>query len=113
MEEEDQPPVSFMCSNCYTPCSGADAHVVPNWNVSQRRILTTYRCSNCWIQALDHTRDAVRSGDQEVVASFCEFMERQRFNDVDMLRKATPEEAERMILMVLDAVQNGRVEFDP
>ena len=113
MSEEDQPPVSFLCSNCYTPCSGADAHVVPNWNESQRRILTTYRCSQCWIQALDHTRDAVRSGNPEVVTSFCEFMERQRFNDVDMLRKATPEEAEGMLMMILDAVQNGRVEFDP
>lgn len=87
--------------------------MVPNWNVSQRRILTTYRCSNCWIQALDHTRETVRSRDPEVVTSFCEFMERQRFNDVDTLRKATPEEAEGMILMILDAVQNGRVEFDP
>ena len=40
-------------------------------------------------------------------------MERQRFNDVDMLRKATPKEAEGMLMMILDAVQNGRVEFDP
>ena len=113
MEEEDQPPVSFLCSNCYTPCSGADAHVIPNWNASQRRILTTYRCSRCWIQALDHTRDAVKSGDPEVVTSFCEFLERQRFNDIDVIRNAPAKQAEGMLLTVLDAVQNGRVEFNP
>ena len=113
MEEEVEPPVSFLCSNCYTPCSGADAHVVPHWNAAQRRILTTYRCSKCWIQAIDETRDAAKSGDPEVVVSFCEFLERQGFTDVDIIRNAPPDQAQGYLLMILDSVQNGTAIFDP
>jgi hypothetical protein len=114
MEDENEPPYSLLCSGCYTPCSGADAHVVPRWNPGQRRIFTTYRCGNCWVQALDETRAAVTSGDAEVVTSFCEFLARQRFTkDADTIRAAPSEEAQAILLVILDAVQDGRLIFDP
>ena len=113
MAEDTDPPPLFMCSSCYTPTPMADAHVVPGWNSSQSRILTTYRCGNCWIKTLDETRDALKSGNPEVITSFCEFLERQRFNDVNVIRNAPAKQAESMLLIVLDAVQNGNVEFAP
>jgi hypothetical protein len=113
MEDEVQPPLSLLFSSCYTPCSGDNAHVVPRWRQDQRRIFTTYRCGNCWIQSLDETRAAVRTGDADVVSSFCDFIERQGYTDVDVIRSAPPAKAKAYLLTILDAVQDGSVVFDP
>ena len=47
MADETEPPYSLMCSACYTPCTGADAHVVPRWNPDRQMVITAYRCGGC------------------------------------------------------------------
>jgi hypothetical protein len=88
--------------------------VIPYWNKAVRRILTTYRCNNCWLAGIDETRAALNSGDADVIPSFCDFLALQRFTkDAETLRTSPPEEARAMLLALLDATQDGRAIFDP
>ena len=58
---------SLLCSACYTPCTGAEAHVIPHWNATMGMVVTTYRCGQCWIGSLAAMRDAVRAKDAETI----------------------------------------------
>jgi hypothetical protein len=78
------------------------------------RILTTYRCANCWHQAIDDSRMAVRSGDPTVRNSFCDFLVLHGYQrDAATLRAAPPLQQERQLLAILDALQAGQILFDP
>jgi len=114
LQEEIPQPYSLMCSGCYTPCSGAFAHVVPRWNAEWRKVLTTYRCGNCWLEALAELRAAIGSGDADVWSSFGEFLIRHGYGkDSDSLRAAPFEEQRALLLQVLDAVEAGTIVFQP
>jgi hypothetical protein len=114
MTEELPDSYSLMCSGCHTPCSGADAHVIPRWNPALRKVLTTYRCGNCWVQSLEELRGQVVSGDEEVRASFWDFLARHGFTkDAERLRAAPAEEQEAVLLAIVDAVQDGRLMLEP
>jgi hypothetical protein len=114
MADEEIPPFNLMCSACFTPCAGADAHVIPRWNADQRSIFTTYRCSNCWLSSLAELREAVTSGDTEVRASFCDFLARHGYKkDSETIRQAPSDLQQTHLLRVIDAVQGGVLVFDP
>lgn len=113
-EEETEQPVNFMCSGCHTPTPAAQSHVIPFWNSAVKRILTTYRCDNCWHAAIEETRAALNSGEPEIIPSFCDFLARQRFTrDAEALRIAPPEQARATLLAILDSTEDGRAIFDP
>ena len=112
--EDGDAPVFFMCSGCRTPTPAAEIHVIPHWNHNVRRILTAYRCDNCWLAGIDDTRAALNSGEADVIPSFCDFMALQGFTkDAETLRASPPEEARATLLAILDATQDGRAIFDP
>jgi hypothetical protein len=114
MTEELPEAYSLMCSGCHSPCSGADAHVIPRWNPTLRKVLTTYRCSNCWVTSLNELRAQVTSGEAEVRASFWVFLARHGFTkDAQTIRVAPSEEQEATLLAILDAVQAKRLIFEP
>jgi len=113
-EEENDAPQFLMCSGCYTPTPVSDAHVIPHWNPTVRRILTTYRCSKCWLPALAETREVVTSGDADVVSSFCDFLANQGFRkDSEAMRAARIEQTRAQLLLILDATEDGRAVFYP
>jgi hypothetical protein len=113
MADELPESYSLMCSGCHTPCTGADAHVIPHWNPAVGKVLTTYRCGECWVEALDQTRGDVVSGAPEVRASFWDFMARRGFTDAETFRAAPPDRQEATLLAILDAVQSGRLVLEP
>jgi hypothetical protein len=103
-----------MCSACRTPCSGADAHVIPKWNREMRRILTTYRCGNCWISSLADLRSVIATGELEVHTSFCDFLARHGYTkDAETIRAFPPEQRQVYLTRVLDAVESQSIIFDP
>lgn len=105
---------TLLCSGCYSSCSGPDAHVIPWWNADVQSIFTTYRCEKCWLASLDESQQAVNSKDPKVVASFCDFLARQGYEkDADAIRSASPEQACELLLAVLDAVREKRIQFNP
>jgi hypothetical protein len=60
------------------------------------------------------TRTALNSGDPDVIPSFCDFMAVQRYTkDAENLRNGSPDEARRMLNVILDATLDGRAVFVP
>lgn len=113
MPDESPAPYNLLCSACYSPSPAEEAHVVPRWHPAERRILTAYRCKNCWLPALAELREVVRSGEAEVPASFCDFLERRRFTDTDVIRTASQEQQQRYLLVIVDALEAGTLSFEP
>ena len=105
---------SLLCSACLAPCARADAHVIPSWNPTVGRVLTTYRCGSCWHSSLAGFRAILTAGGPEVRGSFCDFLERHRFRqDAARLRLAPPGEQLAVFAQLLAAVEDGRLVFDP
>lgn len=114
MDEEAPESYFLLCSTCHTPCSGADAHVIPRWDPERRKIFTTYRCSNCWLQPLEELRAAVATGECKVLASFCDFLRRQGYRkDADTIRAASSGQQKAYLLAIVDAVQAQKIKFHP
>jgi hypothetical protein len=88
--------------------------VIPRWNPSLQKVLTTYRCGNCWIGSLDELRAQVASGEVEVRTSFWDFLARHGFSkDAGTMRLGPAEEQEATLLAIIDAVQTGRRILEP
>ena len=114
MSEETDPPYSLMCSGCHTPCSGPDAHVIPRWNREEGRILTAYRCGNCWLSPLGELRAALASGDTLVQTSFCDYLARHGYTrDAETMRAFPPEKRRDYLIRVVEAVESQAIIFDP
>ena len=110
---ETKEPYSLLCSGCRKPCSGGDAHVIPRWNADRQDFLTTYRCGNCWKEALAETRAKVTALDEEVRTKFCDFLDRHGFTDVEIVRQAPLLEATVMIGGFLDAIASEELRLEP
>jgi hypothetical protein len=114
VSELPEPPYSLLCSACRTPCSGADAHVIPRWNPEQRRVITAYRCGNCWPAGLEELRTALRSPDPDVALSFVDFIERRGFGkDATMLRAVPAEARLGFLLSMINLLEQQRFTFEP
>ncbi|MDQ5840611.1 MAG: hypothetical protein M3537_05600 [Chloroflexota bacterium] len=112
MPEESQE-YSLLCSACYTPCTGALAHVVPTWNTTMRIVVTTYRCERCWVDSLAEMREAVRA-DAEVRLSLCDFLSRRGYEkDAETIRAAEAELQQTYLIRVIDAIETGELVFEP
>jgi hypothetical protein len=115
-DQEDSLPETYflMCSGCRTPTPNTEAHVIPHWNETAESIFTSYRCNNCWIAAIDETREAVKSDNPLVISTFCDFLSGQGFTtDAENLRKAPIEQTRATLLALLDATEDGRAVFHP
>ena len=95
--EEPTGPYFLLCSGCREPCPSDEAHVIPHWNEVREDFLTTYRCGKCWKPALGETRIKIESLDTEACEKFCKFLERHRFTDVEIVRRASLADASKMI----------------
>jgi hypothetical protein len=79
-----------------------------------RKILTTYRCNNCWIESLARLRTLVASGEDEIQMSFCDFLARRGFTkDSETIRVAPLQQRKAYLFAVIDAVQAGDLVFEP
>ena len=79
-----------------------------------QKILTTYRCNNCWLKSLAELRTLVASGEDEVQVSFCDFLARHGYTrDSETIRVASHEQREAWLLSIIDAVQVGDLVFQP
>jgi hypothetical protein len=79
-----------------------------------RKILTTYRCNNCWIESLAQLRTLVASGEDEIQMSFCDFLAGHGYTkDSETIRVAPPQQREGYLFAIIDAVQAGDLVFQP
>jgi hypothetical protein len=57
MESDETPEErQFVCSGCLQIVPESLIHVLPYFNDTVNRYVTTYRCETCWLPALDETR---------------------------------------------------------
>ena len=110
---DDAQPVLLMCSGCRTPTPIEEARVLPRWNADVQRVWTAYRCQSCVDDAIAELRAALGSGASEIVASFYAFLERHGFNDIDTLRALPATEQATYLSRIVDAIDDGRIRFDP
>jgi hypothetical protein len=114
MPEELPASYYLMCSACRTPCPNADAHVLPRWNPDLRRIVTVYRCGNCWLRSLAELRATAASDKADVRMSFGDFLVRHGLiREAETIRGAPPGEQLTQILAILDALQAGTITLNP
>ena len=73
---------AMLCSQCYTQCSGPDAHVIPWWNPGEADFVTTYRCGACWLESLDETEARISTLDANARAKLCAFLHRHRLDEM-------------------------------
>lgn len=112
VEEEAQDGPYMMCSSCYTPCLVSEGHVIPGWNTQMRKVLTAYRCTNCWLDGIDKTRAVVESGDEDVLSSFSDFLDVQGYKEnAAELRAKSAEIRQGVILGILNLLQDGEELF--
>jgi len=89
------------------------ARVVPRWNPTVRQVLTAYRCQDCWLSTLAELRVAVESADPDVLAGFWDFLHLHGFRaDSDRFRPEAVEEQQRILLLMIEATEEGRLTFD-
>jgi len=110
---DDEAPVLLMCSGCRAPTPVESARVLPRWSPDVRRVWTAYRCAACTPAAIVELRTALGSGDAEIVASFYAFLEQRGFNDIDRLRALPAPEQAVYLQRIVDAIDDGRIRFDP
>ncbi len=110
---EPSEPYFLLCSGCLKPCSGDNAHAIPQWNSVREDFLTTYRCGVCWKRALEETRAKIRVLDAEVREKFCRFLDRHGFSDAHIVMEASLTEASRMMEKVLDAIESEKLRLSP
>ena len=110
MTDQTARPCHLLCSACYTPCSEADAHVVPHWKPHRRMVIKAYRCGACRPAAIDELRAAVAAGPEGLEASFHEFLVRHGRDDyAERLSTAAPEGRHAVLLAIVDAVDAGQL----
>jgi hypothetical protein len=106
--------VYMMCSSCHTPCLVSEGHVIPGWNKSVQRILTSYRCSNCWLPGIENTREVVSSGNADVYSSFADFLDVQGYDEIaSKIRALSAEDQRDVILGILNLLEKGHEPFHP
>ena len=103
--------VYLMCSACYEPCPAATAHVVPRWRSDVSQVITAYRCAACFPASLLELRDALQA--DPVQLAFCDFLTRRGFGDAAALRERPADQRLPVLLAVVDAVQDGRLQLEP
>src|SRR5580704_1832496 len=62
MDRDEKPEDrQILCSVCLQVFSESLIHVIPYFNSSANAYVTTYRCEQCWIPALEATRTRLAS----------------------------------------------------
>ncbi|HTL04380.1 MAG TPA: hypothetical protein VL241_01420 [Gemmatimonadales bacterium] len=103
--------VFLMCSACYEPCPAATARVVPRWRADVGQVITAYRCAACFPSSLLELRDALHADAAQL--GLCDFLTRRGYGDAAALRERSADQRLTVLLAVVDAVQDGRLQLEP
>ena len=77
------------------------------------KVITCYRCGNCWRNALSILSAQLVGDDPAIVASFWDFLERRGFTDIQPLREKDVTDQQLLALKVVDAIEAGRLVLEP
>jgi hypothetical protein len=99
-----------ICSGCLKVVPEAQTHVLPFFNDSLARFVTTYRCDDCWPGALTGTRARLTASENaEEIASFAEVLAGHAVFIHEYMRGDPAPVVKALELRMLEMMESGAV----
>jgi hypothetical protein len=98
----------ILCSGCLQIFPESLIHVVPHFNSSASAYVTTYRCEQCWIAALEQTRTRLANTEDETeIFSAGAFFRRHGVYVHELLRGDPAPAVKRVLLQLINLLRSG------
>ena len=111
LEKHDATPVhgrSAICSGCGEVTPENDVNVLPCFNEDLDNFVTTYRCMDCWMEALNDTAlRLVMTDDDKQIASIAGFFEASGIVLLEYRRGDPIAEVRIALLQLLNKLRTG------
>jgi hypothetical protein len=99
-----------VCSNCVKVFPEARTHVLPFFNDTVARFVTTYRCDDCWPAAVAGTRaHLTATEDADDIASFAEVLAGHKVFIHEYMRGDPTPVVKAIELRMLDMMESGAI----
>jgi len=111
MQSSDEPEQrQFVCSGCYEIVPESLIRILPHFNEQVASYVTTYRCEDCWPQAVANTRARVaRAEDWADILSLIDCLERHSLFLLEF-RRGDPFPVVRALLeQVIEKLADGDI----
>jgi hypothetical protein len=97
----------ILCSGCLHLFPESLVHVIPYFNSGVNAYVTTYRCEQCWIPALEETRTRLASTkDEAEIASAATFFQKQGVHIHEFMRGDPAPVVQKILLRMVDLLQS-------
>ena len=97
----------ILCSGCLQVFPESLVHVIPYFNSSANAYVTTYRCEQCWIPALEETRARLaRTQDEAEIASAATFFQRHGVHIHEFMRGDPAPVVQKILLRMVDLLRS-------
>jgi hypothetical protein len=99
-----------ICSGCLKLVPEAQTHVLPFFNETLARFVTTYRCDDCWPAALaGSSAHLTASDDADEIGSFADVLAGHKVFIHEYMRGDPAPVVKTMCLRMLDLMESGAV----
>lgn len=100
----------IFCSGCLKIFSESQVHVIPYFNSSVNAHVTTYRCEQCWIPALEETRTRLaNTHDEAEIASAGAFFQKHGVHIHEFLRGDPAPVVQKRLLQTIDLLRSEAI----
>lgn len=107
---EDPEERQILCSGCLQVFSESLVHVIPYFNSSVNAYITTYRCDQCWIPALEETRTRLASTqDVAEIASAGAFFQQHGMHIHEFMRGDPASVVQKILLRMVDLLRSESI----
>jgi hypothetical protein len=97
----------ILCSGCLQVFPESLVHVIPYFNSDVNAYVTTYRCEQCWIPALEETRTRLAGTQNEAeIVSAGEFFQRHGVYIHEFLRGDPKPDVQKILLRMIDLMRS-------
>lgn len=104
---EDSEERQILCSGCLQAFPESLVHVIPYFNSSVNGYVTTYRCEQCWIPALEETRARLANTRNEAeIASAGALFQRHGVYIHEFLQGNPKPDVQKILLRMIDLLRS-------
>jgi hypothetical protein len=106
-EPEDSEERQILCSGCLQLFPVSLVHVIPYYNDRVNAYVTTYRCEQCWIPALEETRTRLAATQSEAeIVSAGAFFQRHGVHILEFLWGDPKPDVQKILLRIIDLLRS-------
>jgi hypothetical protein len=97
----------IFCSGCLQAFSDSLVHVIPYFNSDVNAYVTTCRCEQCWMPALEETRTRLASTQDEAeIASAASFFQQHGVHIHEFMRGDSASVVQKLLLRMIDLMRS-------